>query len=260
MAEKEKQKSYLQDLFGGVDKALNEMVREEDFVKFSKMLLDTIHKAEARLSQSVAKNKATADSELSTLARELNSLEARVTRAIGDTSSKSSQSLQEAVSQLRSEVRTVMNLIPDYTERFSDIEAMIPTLPEEKIGENFRNELEALPDGEKLAMTAIQDLPETLKGLEDKIVVSNKGGGGVTNMRVIQAFKSILKTEAPVGLINGSNTTYTLSQPIFAILGMTINGETIAQLPNYTISHKTITFSVALPAAYSGKDFEVKYI
>ena len=50
------------------------------------------------------------------------------------------------------------------------------------------------------------------------------------------------------------------SQPIFAVLGMTLNGETIAQLPNYTIAGKTITFSTALPSAYSGKDFEIKFI
>lgn len=85
-------------------------------------------------------------------------------------------------------------------------------------------------------------------------------GAGVTNMRIAQAFKYILKTEAPTGAINGSNTAYTVSQPIFAVLSFSLNGETIAQLPNYTISNKTITFSSALPAAYSGKDFEIKYI
>ena len=86
------------------------------------------------------------------------------------------------------------------------------------------------------------------------------GGGGVSNARIQQAFKYILKTEAPVGDINGVNTSYTVSQPIFAVLAISLNGETIAQLPNYTISGKTITFSSALPSVYSGKDFEIKYI
>ncbi len=85
-------------------------------------------------------------------------------------------------------------------------------------------------------------------------------GGGITNMRIAQAFKYILKTEQPVGDIDGVNTTYSLSQPIFAILSMSINGEVIAQLPNYTINGRNFTFGTALPADYAGLDFECKYI
>ena len=126
--------------------------------------------------------------------------------------------------------------------------------------QEVRDLLELLQDEERLSMDAIKDLNDTLKRLEEKIIVSNKGGGGVTNMRIQQAFKYILKTEAPVGSIDGVNLSYTVSQPIFAILSMSINGETIAQLPNYTISGKTFTFTTALPASYSGKDWEIKYI
>lgn len=129
-------------------------------------------------------------------------------------------------------------------------------IPPAQVGEDYRNALEALPDGEKLAITAIEGLLQRL----DQLAQVRGTGGGVTNMRIQQAFKYILKTEAPVGAINGSNTAYTVSQPIFAVLSFSLNGETIAQLPNYTIKNKTITFSSALPAAYSGKDFEIKYI
>lgn len=100
-------------------------------------------------------------------------------------------------------------------------------------------------------------LKEDVQALRNRPV---GGGGGVTNMRIIQAFKYILKTEQPTGTIDGVNTTFTVTQPIFAVLSMSLNGETIAQLPNYTIQGKSITFSSPLPAAYSGKDFEIKYI
>ena len=85
-------------------------------------------------------------------------------------------------------------------------------------------------------------------------------GGGVTNMRIAQAFKYILKTETVQGTIDGVNTAFTVSQPIFAILSLSLNGEVVAQLPNYTINGRTITFSSAIPADYSGLDFECKYI
>ena len=120
---------------------------------------------------------------------------------------------------------------------------------------NIRISIPKVPDNSELLLK-IKELEKEI----DELKNVPKGGGGVTNLRIIQAFKYILKTEAPVGAINGSNTTYTVSQPIFAVLSFSINGETIAELPNYTISNKTITFSSALPAAYSGKDFECKYI
>ena len=47
---------------------------------------------------------------------------------------------------------------------------------------------------------------------------------------------------------------------IWWIAGFTLNGEQIAELPNFTYTGRTITFSSALPAVYSGKDFEIKYI
>lgn len=85
-------------------------------------------------------------------------------------------------------------------------------------------------------------------------------GGGTSAMGVAQAFKNILHTEEPVGDIDGVNTTYTVSHTIFAVLAFSLSGEVIPQIPNYTIAGKTITFSPALPAAYAGRDFEIKYI
>lgn len=177
--------------------------------------------------------------------------------------------IEYAKSLLLNELKRVEDSIPSlpdlsYLER--KMEAMMvqmreemPHMPEELTPEQVRFKLETLEGDERLDKSAIKGLDELEKELTERITTV-KSGGGVTNMRIQQAFKYILKTEAPVGAVNGSNTTYTLSQPIFAILSMSINGETIAQLPNYTISNKSFTFSTALPAAYSGKDFEVKYI
>jgi hypothetical protein len=115
--------------------------------------------------------------------------------------------------------------------------------------------LEALEDDDRLSVDAINGLEERLRAAETKST-----GGGVTNARIQQAFKYILKTEAPSGAINGVNTDYTVTQPIFAVLSFTLNGETVAELPNYTIKNKTISFTQPIPAAYSGYDVEVKYI
>lgn len=87
-----------------------------------------------------------------------------------------------------------------------------------------------------------------------------RGGGGTSAIGVASTFKYIAHTEQPVGVIDGANTTYTVKNTIWWVAGFTLNGEQIAQIPNFTVAGRTITFSSALPAVYSGKDFEIKYI
>lgn len=124
---------------------------------------------------------------------------------------------------------------------------------ENKIINNIFNKLES----STYEISQIKGLQEELDNLRK---LKTRGGGGVSALGVQQAFKWILKTEQPTGSINGINTKYKVSQDIFAVLAFSLNGEVITELPNYIISGKTITFNTALPAAYSGKDFEIKYV
>lgn len=168
----------------------------------------------------------------------------------------------KAVQNLKSDQRTFQRMIDEKLSFFEE------SLPEDYDDTELREsltELRKVFDGLEIpeefdATELTQQVDKNTEDIEDLKKRPVGKGGGVTNARIQQAFKYILKTEEPVGDIDGANDTYTLSQPIFAILSMSINGEVIAELPNYTISGKTFTFGTALPAVYSGKDFEVKYI
>jgi DNA repair exonuclease SbcCD ATPase subunit len=127
---------------------------------------------------------------------------------------------------------------------------------EDKIIEEVLNKIE-LP---KIDTKEIEELKAEIKRLEEELKKRPIGGGGTSAMGVANAAKYFVKTEAPSGTIDGANKEFTVLKPIFAVLSFSLNGEFIAQLPNYTISNKTITFSEALPADYSGKDFEITYI
>lgn len=145
----------------------------------------------------------------------------------------------------------------DMDSMVADILAKFATVP--GLTEAVRNGLETLQGEERLKASAIDGLDERVSAIV-AAQPRTSSGGGVTNMRIQQAFKYILKTEQPTGTIDGVNTIFTVTQPIFAVLSMSLNGETIAQLPNYTIAGKAIIFTSPLPADYSGKDFEIKYI
>lgn len=170
---------------------------------------------------------------------------------------KKTKELENQRKALKSEFQDEMTLLSQMMEKLPDtekvkteytrLERVVSMLP-----------LEVKREVEKMMFEHIE-IRKELKTLKDMLKTS-KGGGGVTNARIIQSFKYILKTETPVGDIDGANTDYTVSQPIFAVLAFSLNGEVIPQIPNYTIAGKTITFSSALPAVYSGKDFEIKYI
>ncbi len=170
---------------------------------------------------------------------------------------------EAATSALRDEVRSDSRTTMRYIDqKLDELVALIPQLPD---FEGMIAEVRAeIPEDKSEEYDAhFEDIDEDLIRLEkliEEIKARPQTGGGVTNARIAQAFKYILKTEEPVGDIDGVNATYRVSQPIFSIIGIVINGETIAQIPNYTINGREFTFSTALPAAYSGKDFEVKYI
>ena len=104
-----------------------------------------------------------------------------------------------------------------------------------------------LPEVSKMVKKAMDDLPP------------RQFYGGYTDSNVRFALQRMVVTETPSGAINGSNTAYTVSRPIRAIFGFMLNGEAIPRA-DYTFTNRTITFTSALPAAYSGKDFEITFI
>lgn len=84
--------------------------------------------------------------------------------------------VRQELSELSSRIPKVPKM-KDVWTRIAEVEAKIPTLPDEKLGEDYRNALEALPEGDKLAIEAIQDLRKELDSLK-RLITANKGGGG----------------------------------------------------------------------------------
>lgn len=254
MPEKPKNKRVLlTEMFSGIDELLKSSVTHEEM----KEVLDSvaglvrdIKQANATaIAENTAKNKGDIDSTKSELESRLSTVENTLRNLVLETKAISDTELDTKLNMLRVDIEYVESLIKDYDDTelrkmIDEVKKLIPKMPKEFDASEILSKLE--------------ELEKKIEELEKRPV--GRTGGGVTDMRIRQAFKNILLTEAPVGAIDGVNATYTLSQPIFAILSMSINGETIAELPNYTISNRSFTFSTALPAAYSGKDWEVKYI
>jgi hypothetical protein len=212
---------------------------KENFASLSDSNSKAVNKAISRMEGMVEDMKA-----------ELNTTSKTLSREVKEAKKVANDELNDVIDQFNKEIERVENSIPEETDL---------TSIEERIEEVKR----MIPDGSVLLSKMDElkkSIEEDMKKFKDEQIASQRAANGVSNLRIQQAFKYILKTEQPSGAINGTNTEYTVTQDIFAVLSFSLNGETIAQLPNYTVMGKKITFSTALPAVYSGKDFEIKYI
>lgn len=79
------------------------------------------------------------------------------------------------------------------------------------------------------------------------VTVDIPGGGGT------------VYTETPSGLINGSNTVYTVAHTINTIYNFVTNGQDIVDPSTYTVVGNTITFNSPLPAEFAGLQFIIVY-
>jgi len=235
----------------------------EQLIEFIAELIKSVKDSQAFLEQKAEENhrdlrkfaQEATNQEVSSLTSQLQQMET----SLQEIETKAKADLDKLSTGVFEEITSVRDSIPEPTDltnleaSVSDVNVRLTKLTKPEI---LRDRLTSLEGEGRLDKSAIRGLEEELKAIR----ALPRGGGGVSAMGVRQAFKYIFHTEAPVGDIDGANTTYTVSNVPFAVVSFSLNGETIAELPNYTVAGKTITFSTAIPAAYSGKDFEVKYI
>lgn len=173
--------------------------------------------------------------------------------------SKSSTSLAQLVARVEEKLASVRDGIDADEERVINEVLSRIKLPEYRAPimdgpEEIATKLDLLDEENQLA--AIKALKAEIEELKKRPVRS----GGTSAMGVAQAMKYVVKRQTPTGTIDGVNATFTVSSAPYAVLSIVINGEFIPLSGNYTIAGKTITFSSAIPASYSGKDFEIVYV
>ncbi len=142
-------------------------------VDFLKTHTQTINKALANTTEQAERDYRRAQTALDRLSDSLRS-ELRSLPTTSDLT-ELERRLEREIGSIRTLIPTLPDLAPLF-DRIEEVYQAIPTLPEPLVGEDFRNALEALPDGEKLAIEAIQDLREELDELRK--VRSAPGGGG----------------------------------------------------------------------------------
>lgn len=238
-----------------VDDTIAQAATKQELKEVMETFMALMREMQKAIEQKLAAGHTALSGKHSQMGDDVKALETRIQSLIDSKVSATEASFDVKLKEMAALVGYVESMIENYDdtemrEHMGKMNAMMEEMDKKMPNEYDPTEI----------MEDIEELEKKYDELEKKLTRVGASNGGVTNMRIQQAFKYILKTEAPVGDIDGVNTTYAVSQPVFAVLSFSLNGETIAQLPNYTVAGRTIIFSVALPAVYSGKDFEIKYI
>lgn len=234
-------------LFGDIDEMIANSVKRDELAMMVKKILESVKAIETRILNNVAQNKDGLESEITKVQRELTNAEMRMNAMTGDMHSKSMTSLQNAVKQLNEEVNKVqeqipnMPDIPDYTEYFGGIESKIKVLFDSTTGENVRNTLEALPEGDKLAIDAIEGLRKELNELK-KAKSANMNGGGIVG-------RDIVKNYDLSSHLNGVTKTFNIPG-VWSIISVACSSfpNVLRPVIDYTNTDSTITFTSEIDA------------
>jgi hypothetical protein len=235
----------------------------EEFLNSFKTVLDFVKKAVQDLTQKyqqvISRTEVEISSKLSSLEEKVDTKLSKVKNGLdGQNGERGSDGKdgQDSDPQIVAEIASKMTqealkpLIPT----IEAIEADIP-----RLGAPIRDSLELLQGNERLEISAIKDLQDKLDELKKEFGKTRFVGGGTSDIGVQASLARLIKTETPVGNIDGVNKTYTVNLPINAVLSFGINGMVIHD-SEYTISGNIITFITEIPAGLSGTNFRITYV
>jgi len=169
-------------------------VQPEDLTNALEAVMTVIESANRELDQRINKSSENATGALSALENRVSQATSELQALIRQVKAEETTDKEELRKMVAAELLRIESKIPqipeqfDATELYNDIQShkeMLTGLSELIVGENIRNALEALPEGEKLVMEAIEGLPELLEKLSQ---MEGKGNvvGGVTRALVEQ--------------------------------------------------------------------------
>lgn len=243
--QQDKSNNPLLEVVVAFTKELSTFTKKEEVAQIVKTLLEAIKDMGERISGDMADTKGELEGQLTDLQMQLQQVESGLRNSLTETDTKSNQNLLRAIKQLQAEVKRVQDMIPklpDYSDQFAELESKIPTIPEKDTGEDMRNALEALPDGDKLAIEAIQDLRKELNALK-QMRTSGGDGGGIVGRDLVRNYDLS-------AYLDGATKTFNLPA-IWSIVSVATSSfpNVLRPVIDYTYTGQSITFTDEIDAS-----------
>jgi len=253
-------------------------VSPEEMMQAVDALMSIIKQSEKLLLAKISENGDNKSVEIRQLESKLNSVSSQLANLVQKVKDDASLDASEIKQLIAREIKRLEQSIPEIpeSEMYDDSE-LRTSLTEHKtlldslsilvVGENIRNALESLPDGEKQSIDSIQDLREELdkrqaeerghataiiaRRLDQILDVSIEGAttGQVLTRKADGTYDfqtpgagTGITVEIPVGAVNASNTVFTVSA---APKWVVADGTTYFANAGYTYAALTVTMDVA---------------
>lgn len=147
-------------------------VQHEELITAIDSVVEIIAQSANSLKNEIESSSNSANQDLQRLSQELSNTRDNLYAALNSTKNQSTSEVEAAKTALIKEIKRVQDLIPELPPEF-DASSIWNSINEHRVtlqslstlilGENIRNALEALPEGEKLAISAIEGLEDELK-------------------------------------------------------------------------------------------------
>jgi len=150
-------------------------VNHDELIEALEGIVGIVNQSKELLTSQIAETSSGSKQEIEALKRALGTATDELASFVREVKSKSDMDADDIRQLIAKELQRVEARIPvlppefDATELHDSLEehkTILANLSQLIVGENIRNALESLPEGEKLLIEAIQDLPEKLKDLE----------------------------------------------------------------------------------------------
>lgn len=193
-----------------------------------KMKEDCVSEIKSELNQILLKSKAHTDTQVNTVIDKYSNIISDINNI-------------KDIKDIKDEALITKNSLSDINAKLEEIENKEP----EKIEPEFiRNQLESIKiEEEKLEIEAIGFLRKELDELKKAIdyISVSRNNQRIGSMRTI-----FIDDETPTGTVNGVNTNFVLADtPLVGSLKVFRGGARLRVTEDYTLSDKTITFTIA---------------
>src|SRR3990167_2455517 len=242
-SDKQKSKLALVNLEG--------IASHEDVKVLFKQLIDFLKQFKADMQKQMAEHKDGLSSHgaetMNAHMQKMATFEARITAIANEAKTVSQSEVRTLTRMLQQEMKRLEALIPDPTDlspltvkieqSIAELQAKIPSLPEELSAVQVRDKLETLEGKEKLNINSIFLLQEELNKLKAQIGKgTGGGGGGLSRMALQLALGKIIKHQA--FSTSSATTTLTLNDKVAGdvALWLRYNGQVLVHGTHYTVS------------------------
>lgn len=187
-------------------------VQPKELIQAIETVMSVVKQSNETIAKKVGENDTATKTKIKELSKDIDAAVLQLSNYSKtiDSEKASKADVERLQNNLVSELNRVVALIPklpdefDASDLYESIEShsvLIETMRNLLVGENLRNALEALPEGEKLAIEAVEGLREELDRLAKDW---NKGGGGGIGSQIVL---DIINSGASTAWLNGSGTT-----------------------------------------------------